>query len=301
MSNSMVMTMLIKPEMTDKRISEVKTLIAENPALSRTQLSKLVCQIWDWRSPNGQPKDIAARDMLRDLEKKGLINLPLSQTVPNFSDHRYQVLHLDHDTTPMGCSLEDLLPLKIHLPEGEEDLAAFKSYLDQFHYLGFGRTVGENMKYMVYSRNGSVVACLLFGSAAWSCRDRDKHIGWNKARRKEALHLLTNNTRFWIPQWVRTPNLASHVLSRVMRRLCADWESRYGHHLLAVETFVDSSRFLGSCYKAANWIYVGRTSGRGRDGGHHNMIVPRKDIYLYPLDRHYAEKLRGEFYGKDQF
>jgi len=292
MPNISIMTILTRPEMTETRIEEVKAIIEENPGLSRTQLSKLICAMWDWRSPNGMPKDISCRDMLRFLEGKGLIQLPPPKLTANFTSRRH-TLHLNHDMTPIECSLDDLLPLQICLPAGKDAIATFKSYLDQYHYLGCSGTVGENMKYIVYSRKGAVVACLLFGSAAWSCRDRDRFIGWDGARRKAALHLLTNNTRFWIPQWVKVPYLASHTLSLILRRLSGDWEAVYGHSLAAVETFVDRSLFRGICYRAANWIHLGTTTGRGRDGGHHDAILPKKDIYLYPLNKEYREKLKG--------
>jgi len=284
------MTILTRPEITETKIADIKAIIDESPDLSRTQLSKRVCAMWDWRSPNGKPKDISCRDMLRSLEGKGLIRLPAPTPTPNLANRRH-VAHLEHDMTPVECSLDDLLPLKVCLPTEKEAVEIFKSYLDQYHYLGCSGTVGENMKYVVYSRNGTVVACLLFGSAAWSCRDRDKYIGWDGTRRKASLHLLTNNTRFWIPQWVKVPCLASHTLSLIQRRLSSDWEAAYGHGLAAVETFVDTSRFRGVCYRAANWIHVGTTTGRGRDGGHHNAILPGKDIYLLPLSRRWRESL----------
>ena len=135
------------------------------------------------------------------------------------------------------------------------------------------------------------MACLLFGSAAWSCRDRDIYIGWGKEQRRYNLNLVTNNVRFLVLPWVRVPHLASHILSLITKRISADWEQKYGHQVFLLETFVEVSRFRGTCYRAANWVCVGRTTGRGRDGGHHNAILPVKDIYLYPLDADYQSKL----------
>jgi hypothetical protein len=288
------MATLFRPELTEERIEEVQEAIAQNPGLTRTQLSHLICELWDWRSPNGRHKDISCRDMLRGLDKAGKIKLPPPKKASLRSGQRNAIAHLAHDTSPIACRLNDLLPLQIQIAKGKEETAEFKSCIDQFHYLGFDRTVGENMKYILRANSGRAVSCLLFGSAAWSCRDRDMHIGWDKLHRRENLHLLTNNTRFLIPQWVRVPHLASHSLSLVLHRLSGDWEAAYGHPLLAVETFVDISRFRGVCYRAANFIYVGRTTGRGRDGGHHHAILPKKDIYLYPLDKQFRQKLRGE-------
>ena len=172
-------------------------------------------------------------------------------------------------------------------------LDEFKSYIDQYHYLKFNRTVGENMKYTVRDRSGTPLACLLFGSAAWSCSDRDRFIGWDKTSRERNLQLLTNQTRFLIFPWVKVPCLASHLLSLASRRVVKDWEEKYGHGLAALETFVEVDRFYGTVYKAANWICVGRTTGRGRDGGHHHAVLPKKDIYLYPLRKDYREILQG--------
>jgi hypothetical protein len=172
-------------------------------------------------------------------------------------------------------------------------LEEFKSYIDQFHYLGFDRTVGENMKYIARDCSGVPLACLLFGSAAWSCADRDRFIGWNKGDRSVNLMWMTNNVRFLIFPWVRVFNLASHILALAAQRVSGDWEGKYGHGLVCLETFVESGRFSGACYKAANWICVGRTLGLGRDGGHKHAIMPEKDIYLYPLNKDYRKKLRG--------
>jgi hypothetical protein len=185
------------------------------------------------------------------------------------------------------------MPLQIEIPSEVDETAQFKSYISQFHYLSFDRTVGENIKYIVKSNDGRVLACLLFGSAAWSCKDRDNYLGWDKELRKSSLNLLTANTRFLVFPWVRVPSLASHILAQIMRRISDDWDLRYGHKLLAVETYVDTSRFAGTCYRAANWKKVGSTTGRGRVGGHNHAVLPQKDIYLYILDRHGIKKLKS--------
>lgn len=287
------MSTLTRPEMTDKRIEEVKNIIAENPEMNRSQLSRLICKEWGWQSPTGYLKDVSCRDMLRALDKSGVIKLPPPLTVSRVKGQRSQILHLDHSMTPIECRFKDQLPLKVQIVEKKDEVLEFKSYIDQFHYLHFDRTIGENMKYMIFGCNGTPLACMLFGSAAWSCADRDKYIGWSKEQRAKNLMYLTANSRFLIFPWVHVSFLASHSLSLIMRKISSDWEARYGHNLLAVETYVDISRFQGVCYRAANWIHVGRTTGRGRDGGHHNAILPEKDIYLYPLCKKFREKLGG--------
>jgi len=175
--------------------------------------------------------------------------------------------------------------------ESGRELEMFKSYIDQYHYLKFDRTIGENMKYMVYSRDGVPLSCLLFGSAAWSCRDRDIFIGWDKTQRMQGLSMMTNNQRFLILPWVEVPCLASHILSQIAQRIVEDWLFKYGHPVYCLETFVENRLFRGVCYRAANWICVGSTTGRGRNGGHNNSILPIKDIYLYPLTKNWRALL----------
>jgi len=159
------------------------------------------------------------------------------------------------------------------------------------HYLGFSRTVGENLKYLISDRTGRHLACLLFGSAAWKTLPRDSFIGWSDAVRQKNVNLLTNNTRFLIMPWVHVPHLASHILGLVMRRLCDDWRAKYAHPIHLVETFVEHDRFRGTCYRAANWIFVGQTKGRSRQDRYSTLKVPIKDIFLYPLTLNYRKEL----------
>jgi len=228
--------------------------------------------------------------MLRALDKSDLIELPAQQSKRRYNTNR-TVKHKEHDTTKIECLLDQLQPLTIEVVEWGTALEEFKSRIDQYHYLGFDRTVGENMKYIARSKDGDVLACLLFGSAAWKCRDRDAFITWDLEQRTAGLQLLTNNTRFLIMPWVRVPHLASHILSLISHRISADWEKKYGHPILMLETFVECGRFRGSCYKAANWICVGRTTGRGRDDRKHAKALPEKDIYLLPLTRRWKRNL----------
>jgi hypothetical protein len=284
--------MMTKPEITPERINEIQTLIRENPEMGRTEISLHICRLWEWQSPNGQIKDMACRDMLRALDKAGKICLPPSKNAASHLGRKNKVKHLAHNTDPVERPLAELLPVSLCTAHAGATLAEFKSYLDQFHYLAFDRTVGENMKYIARDRFGTPLACLLYGSAAWSCADRDRFIGWDKAQKAAHLMFMTNHVRYLIFPWIRVFNLASHILALASRRINGDWEEKYGHGLLAIETFVECGRFTGACYKAANWIYVGRTAGRGRDGGHHGALLPEKDIYIYPLDKNYRKKLR---------
>jgi hypothetical protein len=185
---------------------------------------------------------------------------------------------------PIRGRLRDLKPLHLSVvAPGSGDARLFLGLLAHEHYLGQRNTVGENMRYLVRDRHGRPVACALFGSAAWKCADRDAFLGWDRATRERNLQRLTNNTRFLIPGWVQVPHLASHVLGLIGRRIRADWQAKYGHPVHALETFVDCSRFKGTCYRAANWRRVGQTQGRTRNDQAHRIRAAVKDVYLYPL------------------
>ena len=280
-----------RPAITEDIIEQIRSIIIENPEWNRTRISQHICRLWDWQNPNGGLKDISCRDMLRDLDNAGRIKLPAAQKPSRSQGSADKVRHFEHDTTPIHTKLSQLRPLQISKVDSGKELALFKSYIDQHHYLGYDRTIGESMKYMVYSRDGGPLSCLMFGSAAWSCQERDRFIGWDKNQRSQWLSLMTNNQRFLIFEWVKVEHLASHILSLIARRIARDWQSKYGHPVYCLETFVEKSRFRGVCYQAANWIRVGSTTGRGRDGGHHKAILPVKDIYLYPLKSDYQSKL----------
>ena len=196
-----------------------------------------------------------------------------------------------HSSLPITAKLKTLAPLKVRLVEDKEALGLFKCFLSAYHYLGFNGTVGENLKYLVYDKNDRPLACLLFGACAWKCAQRDSFIGWDYATRGKNLSLVTNNTRFLILPWVKIEHLASHILAKVARRISSDWTAKYGHPVCILETFVECGRFKGTCYKSANWIYVGKTKGRGRNDVYNTLKVPIKDIYLYPLTKRFKEVL----------
>jgi len=268
----------------------VRRLLDENPDWHRTRLSRELCVLWDWRNGAGRMKDMAARTLLLKLEQRGLVVLPSRQRAPVNAHRNRSFPSCDYDRTPIAGALQTLLPLSIDTVEGEQ-LGLFKSLIAEHHYLGLQNTVGENLKYLVRDRHGRMVGALLFGSAAWQTRPRDVFIGWSAAARKARLSRITNNTRFLIPEWVEVPHLASHILARVSRRIDGDWRAKYGHPIDLLETFVDRSRYRGTCYRAANWVYVGQTQGRTRNGPNDGPSVPIKDVYVYPLNRHFRKEL----------
>ena len=240
---------------------------------------------------------MSCRDMLNALDKAGKITLPPPKRAGRRPGDSKGVKHLTHDVTPIAVKLRELQPLHVEVVSEKAAMERFKSLIDQYHYLGFDRSISESMSYMVYSNKSKPLACLLFGSPAWSCRDRDRLIGWSKDDRRSSLIMMTNNSRFLILPWVNVPHLASHILSIISKRISSDWECKYGHPIYLLETFVEVGRFKGTCYKAANWLNVGQTTGRGRNGGHHNAIIPKKDIYLYPLTKDWRALLRGDKSG----
>ncbi|MEJ2247019.1 MAG: DUF4338 domain-containing protein [Acidobacteriota bacterium] len=277
---------------TPEDIARIRELIAGNPNWSRWRLSRLLSAEWNWRNANGQLKDMAARSLLVKLNERELITLPPRRQVPsNRMASRPIPLPL-WNRTPVCEPLKSLGSLIIR--EISTDPAArypFSSALAEFHYLGYRGTVGENLQYMVTDSTGRLLACLLFGSAAWKCRPRDEYIGWTQEQRARNLHFLTNNTRYLILPWVRVPHLSSWILGQVLRRLSADWENKYGHPIALVETFVERDRFAGTSYRASNWIHVGSTAGRSRQDRRHTLRVAVKDVYVYSLDRRFRQEL----------
>jgi hypothetical protein len=241
-------------ELTGADIGLIRGLLDEPPEWCRSRLSEELCLRWDWRNAQGRLKDMAARTLLLKLERSGHIRLPKRRgPSPNGRRNR-RVPGIEHATEPICGARRDLRPLAVSVvAPGSEDLRLFNGLLARYHYLGHRNTVGENLRYLVRDRVGRPLACALFGSAAWKCAARDDFLGGDRAARERNLQRLTNNTRFLIPAWVVVPHLASHVLGRLVRRIRADWQAKYGHPVHALETFVDRDRFKGTCYRAANW------------------------------------------------
>jgi hypothetical protein len=282
--------------LSQENIDWICKLISEHPDWNRTRISREICIAWNWVNSNGQLKDMACRTMLLKLERLGYLRLPTARSVCVGNSVRVRTT-VAHSTEEIVCSLRDLAPLSIDVVHDVVSSQLFKHLLAEYHYLGFSGTVGENMKYMVYDRMHRPLACLLFGSAAWKVASRDSWIGWDPTTRQAGLPYITNNMRFLILPWVRVPYLASHFLGRIAKRISADWMRKYGHPIYLLETFVEQDRFQGTCYKAANWVYVGQTQGRSRNDTKRTLHVPVKDVYLYPLTPNVREVLIYEARG----
>ena len=270
----------------------IRGLLADNPSWNRSRLSRELCERWDWRDEKGRLKDMACRTLPLKLESRGEIGLPPRQGGrPNQRGYGPMV-EMAHDQSPIEGDLSLLRPLRIEpLGSGDRRLALFKFLLHRYHYLGHRTCVGENLKVLVSDSQGRVLACMLFGSAAWKAKGRDVFIGWEPRARERNLSLLTNNTRFPILPWVRVRHLASHLLSEVRGRIPGHWMEKYGHRIHPLETFVQRERFRGTCYRAAGWTHVGATAGRSRNDVHATLSVPVKEIFLYPLSADFRGRL----------
>jgi hypothetical protein len=276
------------------QIESVRALIAAHPGLSRRRLSARLCEAWNWRQPNGALCDMVARSLMLELHRAGHIELPERRFCPpnNAAAHRAPALEpqLPLEEEPLACSLSELGALEIRSVRRTPWEESFGRLMQRHHYLGYSQPVGEHLKHLVYAR-GRPVAALAWSSAPRHLGPRDRFIGWSAGQRRANLHLMAYNTRFLILPWVRVPHLASHLLSQAARRLCADWRQLYHHPVYLVETFIDPERFRGTCYRAANWIYLGLTTGRGKDDQTNRPNRSLKQLWVYPLCRDFRERL----------
>jgi hypothetical protein len=272
-------------------VAGIRRIIAENPAASRRELSRRVCVAWNWVQPNGALRDMLCRGLMLALHRAGLIELPPQRCLPvnNAVLHRKRQLPAI-DVTPIEAKLSELGPLTWRQVRRTPDEALFEALIAEHHYLGYTRPVGEHLKFMVWAQDRPL-ACLAWSSAPLQLGPRDRFVGWSPAARRRNLHLIAYNPRYLILPWVRVPHLASHVLGRMMRILSTEWERVYGHPIHFAETFVDISRYRGTCYRAANWVSMGWTSGRGKDAPTRERTRPIKEVLGFPLTKHFRALL----------
>ena len=279
-------------QLDNEDIQFIQALISKHFQRGRSYISKALCEAWRWVQPNGKLKECAARDLLLRLEEQGFIELPARLRPKN------NLKKKSLDQVPL------FLKQPINGSAGEYDRPCFELVYSQsnylwdylvhhYHYLGLPKLVGEHLRYLIYI-NGQVVACLSWASAAWKVKTRDEFIGWGEETKLKNLHLIANNTRFLILEWVKIKHLASRILALNLRRLSQDWQRIYGHSIYLAETFVDISRFKGTCYQAANWICVGQTKGSAKKGNAYIYHGQPKAIYLYPMHRHFRRQLLND-------
>ncbi len=278
-------------EVTADEVGFIRALIAEHPGASRRALSKKLCEAWHWVQPNGALRDMVCRSLMLELDRAGLIDLPPVRCRPPNNVLR----HCDAgvvavDTTPLRAPLAELQPVQFHQVRGSEHERLFSALLAAHHYLGYTRPVGEHLKYLVYAQ-GRPMACFAWSSAPRHLGPRDRFIGWSAQARRHNIGLIAYNSRFLVLPWIEVAHLASHLLGRMAQRLSRDWEEVYAHPVYYLESFVDPQRFQGTCYRAANWQFLGRTTGRGKADHTNQPNRSCKAVLGYPLTRHFRPLL----------
>jgi len=278
-------------EISQEDILSIRALIDRHPNESRRKLSTALCESWQWRQSNGALRDMVCRGLLLMLERAGQIQLPpVSYVRHNPLANRARPEPARIDTAPIETRLRDLQPLEFEQVRRTAQESLFNSLMEEHHYLGYEQPVGEHLKYLVRAQ-GRPVACLAWSSAPRHLGSRDRYIGWSAEARRRNIRFLAYNTRFLILPWVKVEHLASHILGRMATRISADWQGMYGHRVYFLETFVDPERFRGTCYRAANWVLLGKTTGRGKAS---NSYVPNrsiKEVLGYPLVNRFRELL----------
>jgi len=274
-------------------IETLRRLIAEHPTSNRARLSRLVCEALDWRRSDGRLKDMSCRVAMLRMQNDGLIQLPPPLNGNN-NGRRYQrrTRQAEPQMLSLAASAGALENLRLELVANRSQSHLWNEYIDRYHYLNYQPLPGAQLRYMAKA-NDQVLALLGFGAAAWKTAPRDRFVGWTTQQRKDRLHLVVNNARFLILPWVQCRNLASRVLAMAARRLPDDWFQRYNYRPVLLETFVETPRFRGTCYKAANWIYLGETQGRGKLDVNHKTELPKKAIFAHPLVRNFRRQLCG--------
>jgi hypothetical protein len=270
------------------QIKMIRALIAEHPEFNRAQLSRLVCERLQWTRPDGRLKDMSCRVTMLRMAADGLIELPPPQKGNgNGKAYARRTLVAEPELFSLpdpASALADVYLELVGLGARRHASHLWNEYIDRYHYLGYQPLPGAQMRYFARTpQQHQPLALLGFGAAAWKTRARDQFIGWSAEQREARLHLIVNNARFLILPWVRSPNLASRLLAMAARRIAADWQERYGYRPVLLETFVEVPRFRATCYKAANWIHLGETQGRGKLEKDHKAILPRKSVWVYPL------------------
>ena len=272
------------------RESRIQWTRKQYPDLSRTELVATICEFLDWTTDAGRPKKDPCLKFLEKLEAEGIFTLPAVQT-DRSRPNKNTFIKIQPPEEEITGDLADLEEIQLLLAETPEEQKRFRSYIEAYHMLGYKKTFGSRLFYFVTSGDKEL-GCMQFSASSWALKERDQWIGWTKEDRVQRLHLIINNSRYLIFPWVHIPNLASHVLSLASKQLPIDYMRIYCYEPVLLETFVDPDHFLGTCYKAANWKYLGRTEGRGRTGRRGD--VSEKDIYMYPLCRDFRKYLTGE-------
>lgn len=273
-----------------EELQTIRRLIASDCALTRAELSRQVCDALGWVRPDGRRKDMSCRVAMLRMHRDGLLTLPPPQSRNGNGHNRPRLTCASDPREPLAVPAGTLGDLVFRPVQGRQDLSLWNELIERYHYQRCKPLPGAQMRYLVWG-GGHLLAALGFGAAAWALAPRDQFIGWTAAQRAKNLSLVVNNARFLILPWITCPNLASRILAGVARQLAADWRAGYGYAPVLLETFVEQARFIGTCYRAANWIHVGHTQGRGKLDRYNLYALPVKDIFLYPLYKDFRQAL----------
>lgn len=280
---------------TTQELQEIKETIRMFPKLSRNELANTICEIFDWVTPTGQYKLASCLQLLEKLKAQGTVTLPAKK---EFKTNNKKQINFGPRTAPAEAVegyVNDLEPIDLKPVRDLEDIRLWNEYVHRYHTLGYKRPFGAHQRYFINSGvSEQPLGCILFAAAAWALAARDEWIGWTKVDRSLRVNLIVNNTRFLIFPWVYVKNLASKALSLAVKRIGYDWQKRYGYTPVLLETFVDPTKYRGTCYQAANWIYLGQTTGRGRTDRYKKKLFTSKHIYVYPLVTGFRSYLKGE-------
>lgn len=276
-------------------IETIKEIIEREGKRGRTYISKILCEKWEWRQSNGRYREIACRDILRKLSEKGYIELPeRKRKIARRAGYKNKIQEeLEIDSRILECNIREIKEIEIKEVRSKTQGEEYKSIVGRYHYLGYRQSIGESIRYLIYG-DGRILGCIGFSSSAWRVECRDRYLGIEDKTREEKIRRIKCNDRFLILPCVRIKNLASYILSRVMSRIGRDWEEKYSNKIEIVETYVDSEKFRGICYKASNWKYVGETVGRGRNDRKKEKKLSKKGVYLYELERGRSWRKRDE-------
>lgn len=277
---------------TTEEMDWIRRLMAQEPKLNRAQLSRRVCSELHWLRPDGRSKEMSCRVAMLRMQRDGLITLPPPEKGNGNGRTRPRLTAASDPKEPLSLPARALTPLELRPVDTPGDSSLWNELIERYHYLKYKPLPGAQIRYLVF-HGPHLLAALGFSAAAWKVAPRDQFIGWDDAQRRRNLHHIVNNSRFLILPWVKVRNLASSILAAAAKRLGNDWTERYGYEPVLLETFVERSRFRGTCYRAANWLRVGETKGRGKLDRQHRGLSTVKHIFVYPLRKDFRQKLQG--------
>lgn len=277
-------------EFTPSDIKKINNIMAQHPTITRTALSRKVCDVLHWFRPNGQRNDMTCRVALNRLEKMGVITLP--PPIQSNSNGKWipQITTASDPSEPINEAAGLLEPIRLLVITPGKNARLWNELIHRYHYLGYKPLAGAQLRYLIYCQRG-LLGAISFSASAWTIAPRDQWIGWTDQQRRRHLHLVVNNSRFLILPWVKSKNLASKILGLIARELPGHWQQKHGYQPVLLETFVEAKRFSGACYKAAGWIYVGQSQGRGKLDRYHHNFLSIKNIFMYPLQANFRQQL----------